>query len=112
MIAVTVVYVLVFVVATFASRVAVAGLAEGTLSRGPVAAGLGYLANLATVVLLVWGFSVLKWYVPLGCLIVGGGVAQAALPVIPWARWQAIAPVVDGVVVAGAILLLVWQWAL
>lgn len=112
MIAVTVVYVLVFVVATFASRVAVAGLADGTLSRGPLAAVLGYIANLATVVLLVWGFSVLKWYVPLGCMIVGGGAAQAALTGMPWARWQGVAPFLDGFVIAGTIVLLVWQWAL
>lgn len=110
MIAMTVLFVVVFLLGTFCSRLSVAGVADGSFSRGPASTVISYLANLATVALLVWGFSVLKWYWPLGCMIVGGGAAQVAIPQMTWSRWPTITPVLDLIVIAGAVILFAWHW--
>lgn len=110
MVAMIAVFVVAFVVGTFCSRLSVAGKADGSMTRGPVSSVVGYLANLATVVLLIWGFSVLAWYWTIGCLVVGGGAAQLAIPQMTWQRWSAIAPVLEVLVILATVALLVWHW--
>ena len=103
-------YAAVFIVGIVGSRISMIGIRGGIVRLNIFTFFIGMLSTFVIYSLIVWGFTSLAWYWPVGTFLFAQIIATVTITKANWSAWFVISPILDFFAIASGLYLWIWHW--